>query len=73
MNTDPGIKKFFAHMCSTPENWYNTTLPVSETKFDEAWDWVSENFSPPDWTIVKNDFVFKHEQDAARFIFTFCI
>ena len=73
ISTDPEIKKFFAHMCSAPENWYSTTLSDGGAKFDEAWDWVSDNFSPSDWTIVKDDFVFLREQDAARFIFTFCI
>lgn len=73
ISTDPEIKKFFAHMCSAPENWYSTTLSTGGATFDEAWEYAAAEFSPSDWTIVKDDFVFKNGNDAARFIFTFCI
>ena len=84
MNTDPELKKFFSHMRGFPENWHKTVLPGKKTYkdnngsdrdtiFDDAFDWLSEFIEPDTWTLVEDEFVFKNEEDAAQFIFTFCI
>jgi hypothetical protein len=89
MNTDPELKKFFSHMRSSPENWHKTVLPGKKTYkdnkgwtvidserdiiFGDAFDWLSEFIEHDTWTLVEDEFVFKKEEDAARFIFTFCI
>jgi hypothetical protein len=88
MTTDPELKKFLSHIRSTPSGWHSTTLPgiktykdnkgwtiidpERDTKFGEAFDWASEFISHEDWIVVKDDFVFKKQEDAARFIFMFC-
>ena len=41
--------------------------------FGDAFDWLSEFVEHDTWTLVEDEFVFKKEEDAARFIFTFCI
>ena len=74
--------------CSVPENWHKTVLPGNktfkdnkgwtiidpyrDTIFGQAFGWVSEFVSWGDWAVVDDEFVFKKEEDAARFIFYFC-
>ena len=89
MTTDPELKKFFSHMRQAPEDWYSTTLPGTkthkdnkgwtiidperDTEFGEAFDWASEFIPHEDWVVVEDNFAFKKEEDAARFIFNFCL
>lgn len=47
--------------------------PERDAKFGECFGYLSENFPPEDWTVVEDDFVFKHESDAAYFVMNFCI
>lgn len=44
-----------------------------DAKFGECFDYLSENLPHEDWTVVEEDFVFKHESDAAYFVMNFCL
>ena len=50
--------------------WVRTDSERS-VKFEECFDYLSDNLPHEDWTVVEDDFVFKNTEDASQFIFTF--